>query len=226
MYTWVPTHKAIAQTMLGYENRQKELIQILKDYGETILRDYETDGSETELSEIDPFTFYCYIYKYGPKKCLNLLRNIAERFGIDPLPEDINGVPTANAQRVWLFPYKNKRTNNEITRLWSFFKAAMNNQLNNDLFQDVIKISGTGQTKITEGLFYIDPEKYLPINAQSRPYLEEVLGIDPRFKTWLDYLRVLQRVRTKTDDPFYKISYDAYVWNTTRPLPEETNQRK
>lgn len=220
-FTWVTTHKAIAEKFLAYENRQNELIDILRNAGETILNDIDTDGQAIPLQEIDPFSFFCYIYKYGPIKRLQRLRQVAEAFNIEPLPEDEHGIPSANAQKVWLFPYKNKRTNNEIARLWSFFKAAINNQLNNDLFQDVIKISGTGQTKITEGLFYIDPEKYLPINAQSRPYLEEVMGIDPRFKTLLDYLRVLQRVKAKTDDPFYKISYDAYVWNTTRPLPEE-----
>ncbi len=49
MFTWVPTHKAIAEKLLAYENRQQELIQILKDAGETILNDMDDDGQTIEL---------------------------------------------------------------------------------------------------------------------------------------------------------------------------------
>ncbi len=77
-------------------------------------------------------------------------------------------------RRVWRFPFKRDRNSNEIERLWAFFKAAVNGQVTNDLFADILKIKSTGKTKITEGLFNIDPEQYLPINSQSRPYLEEV----------------------------------------------------
>ncbi len=44
------------------------LFKILKDAGETILNDMDEAGNEFELHEIDPFSFYCYIYKYGPEK--------------------------------------------------------------------------------------------------------------------------------------------------------------
>jgi 5-methylcytosine-specific restriction protein B len=215
MYTWVPTHKEIANRLLAYENRQQELIGILRDAGETILNDRDENDHVIDLNEIDPFTFFCYINKYGAVKRLQQLRKVAEVFDISPLPEDEKGIPSTNAQQVWLFPYKKDRNHNEVSRLWAFFKAALNNQVTNDLFQDVLNIKSTGKTKITEGLFYIDPDKYLPINAQTRPYLEEVLGIDPDFKNWNDYQRILEKVKGKTDIPFYQISYEAWVWNTS-----------
>lgn len=221
MYTWVPTHKAIAQKILQYEDRQQELIQILKDAGETILNDVDNEGNKFEMTEIDPFTFFCYIYKYGAHKRLVQLQTIAKAFEISPLPDDEHGIPSANAQKVWLFPYKKIRTNNEIRRLWEFFKAAMRDQLSSEHFDDIIKINSTGKTKITEGLFYINPEKYLPINAQTRPYLEEVMGVDPNFKTWQEYLNILNRVNSHTSEPFYKISYDAWLWNTSKPNIDE-----
>lgn len=216
MYTWVPTHKAIAQKLLAYEHRQKDLIQILRDAGEKILNDKDKDGNTIELEEIDPFTFFCYIYKYGAKKQLERLRYIANQFGISPLPEDQYGCPSANAQKVWLFPYKKNRVNNEVNRLWGFFKAAMNDKINNDLFVDIRKISGAGKVKLTEGLFYIKPEVFLPIDAQTKPYLNEVLGIDSNFKIWSEYESILQKVREKTDDPFYKISHLAWESNQTK----------
>ncbi len=222
MFTWVPTHKAIAEKLLSYENRQQELIDILRNTGETILNDLDADGKRISMEEIDPFTFFCYIYKYGPVKRLQRLRQVAEAFNIKPLPEDEHGIPSANAQSVWLFPYKKERHNNEVSRLWSFFKLALSDQITNEVFSDILTIKGTGKTKITEALFNINPDRYLPINTQSRPYLTEVLGIDPDFKNWIDYERIVQKVRGKTMDPFYKISYDAWKWNTSTPEPPET----
>jgi len=214
MYSWVPTHKAIAQKLLQYEERQQELIDILKDVGETIINDVDAEGHRIALEDIEPFTFFCYIYKYGPEKRLQRLRQIAARFNIEPLPEDEKGLPSANAQKVWLFPYKKERSHNEVARLWRFFRAAMGGQITNELFSDILNIKNTGKTKITEALFYVDPERYLPVNTQTRPYLDEVMGLDPDFETWKDYEQLLKRVRCKTDEPFYKISHDAWVWNT------------
>ncbi len=197
---------------------------MLKKAGEKSLSDEDHDGRTIELDEIDPFTFFCYIYKYGEKKRLEQLRKIAGFFDIQPLPEDTDGIPSAYAQKVWLFPFKKDRNNNEIERLWTFLKAALNGQVTNELFADIVKIKSIGKTKITEGLFNIDPEQYLPINSQSRPYLEEVLGIDPDFNSWAEYQRILQKVKAKSEDPFYKISHDSWVWNTSIKKEPETGK--
>ncbi len=185
----------------------------------------DEEGNRFEMQEIDPFTLFFYINKYGSEKRLERLRQVAKAFDIETMPEDDHGIPSANAQNVWLFPYKKDRQNNEVSRLWSFFKLAMNNQISNDEFKDILTIKGTGKTKITEALFYINPEQYFPINTQSRPYLDEVLGIDPDFKNWIDYKRILQKVRNATDDTFYKISYDAYIWNTSKPVVDPDSQK-
>lgn len=215
MYTWVPTHKALAQKLLDYEHRQDELIQILRNAGENILNDKDKDDKIIELDEIDPFTFFCYIYKYGPEKQLERLKHIAKHFDIKPLPDDQNGNPSANAQKVWLFPYKKDRVNNEVRRLWQFFKAAMNDSINNELFADILKINGAGSAKLTEGLFYINPDKYLPIDAQTKPFLKEKMGLDFNFSNWTEYNEILNKVKTATKDPFYKISHEAWLWNNS-----------
>lgn len=214
MFSWIPAHKAIANKLLSYEDKQKELIQMLKDTGEKILNDQDTNGNKIELAEIDPFTFFCYIYKYGSEKRLEKLRQISQAFGIEPLPQDEKGIPSANALKVWLFPFQKDRNNQEIQRLWSFFRAALNNKVDNDLFKDVLTITGTGKTKITEALFNIAPETYLPINAQTRPYLADVMNIDPSFSDFKDYQKLLSKIKASTEDSFAKISYDAYLHNT------------
>jgi hypothetical protein len=226
MFTWVSTHKAIAEKLLAYENRQPELIQILKDAGETILNDMDDDGQTIELREIDPFTFFCYIYKYGTEKRLERLRQVARAFEIETMPEDENGIPSTNPMKVWMFPHEKYRKNNEIKRLWDFFRSALNDQINDESFLDIVSINSVGKTKLTEGLFYIDPDKYFPVNSQSRPYLDEVFGIDPNFKNWSDYQKILNKLNNATETPFYQLSYDAWIWNSkktedTPAKPEE-----
>ena len=213
MFSWVPAHKAIANKLLSYEDKQQELIQLLKKTGEKILNDKDGSGQTIELAEIDPFTFFCYLYKYGPEKRLESLRKVSQAFDIEPLPEDQKGIPSANAQRVWLFPYLKDRNNNEVQRLWTFFRATLSNQIDNNLFKDVLNIVGTGKTKLTEALFYVAPDSYLPINAQTRPYLADVMGIDPSFSDFRDYQKLLAKIRATTEDSFAKISYDAYLYN-------------
>lgn len=222
-FTWVPVHKKIVKWLQARQSNQDEILQLLKGLGITGFKDMDSSDHETELSEIDPFTFFCYLYKHGSEKRLELLKELCRRIGIDPTPSDDHGIPSANAQKVWLFPWKFKRTNNEIERLWTFFNEAISFSLGNSRFQDVRAIKNAGKVKLTEGLFYIDPERYLPINSQVKPYLEAVLHIDPSFDTFDEYLLILEDVKKATQDPFYKISYDAWLWNNNQAGTDGSN---
>jgi 5-methylcytosine-specific restriction protein B len=220
-FTWVNAHYQIADWISTYESKQNELVSILREIGVTVTADMDDDGEEIELSEIDPFTFFCFIYKYGPEKRLELLKKLCVRLGIEPIPSDEKGIPSANAQSVWLFSWKKERKNNEIQRLWDFFKATRNGEITNDMFGDILNIRKVGRAKLTEGLFNIDPKNYLPINAQTKPYLQDVFGIDPTFLTYEEYAKILNLLKKSTDEPFYKISYDAWIWNNEEDVAEE-----
>jgi Cdc6-like AAA superfamily ATPase/predicted RNA-binding protein with PUA-like domain len=190
----------------------------LHDVGIRGMVDKDQNGKNLPLEEIDPFTFFCYIYKHGVANQLKYLRKISEHFGIDPLPEDQNGIPSAQGLSVKLFPHKADRNSREIERLWSFFKAGMEMRITNEQFADILTINGTGKAKITEVLFYVDPEHYLPLDGQTIPYLKKVLNINPDFNTWDDYQAIITNVRDKTSEPFYKISYDAWYWNSHQTI--------
>jgi 5-methylcytosine-specific restriction protein B len=215
-FSWVETHKQLTEFLKRKENSQNELIQILKTVGIGPLNDKSGDGEhDTELKEIDPFTFFCYIYKYGPKRRLGYLQKIAETLNIT-IPKGESGIPSAQAQKVWLFPYEFLRTNNEVKRLWSFFHKVISNSITEDDFQDVLQIRSTGKTKLTEALFYINPEKYLPINGPTKPYISDILGLNPKFNTYQDYIHLLENIKNKSTLPFYELSYEAWKWNNER----------
>ena len=212
-YTWVSAHYQIADWLQDYESRQVELINVLKDLGIAAFQDKGSNGETFELREIDPFTFLFYIYKHGPDKRLAILQGLCRKLKIAPIPEDDRGLPSANAQKVWLFPYKVNRTHNEIRRLWDFFRSLRNKSVTNEKFEDLLEIQSVGKAKLTEAMFYIDPNNNFPINRRTRPYLSEKFQIEPEFETYSDYQEILRSLRSKTDEPFCKISFDATIWS-------------
>ena len=215
-FSWVETHQKITQYISTKENSQQDLIDMLKSVGIGPFNDKAGSGEhDIELDEIDPFTFYCYIYKYGAKRRLKYLQDIATNLNIEK-PSGESGIPSAQAQKVWLFPYKYERNNNEVSRLWNLFNKELKGEITDQDFSDALLIRSTGKTKLTEALFYINPEKYLPINGPTKPYIKEVLGIDPKFNTYTEYLEILSQIREKISIPFYKLSFEAWKWNDER----------
>ncbi len=162
-FTWVKTHKEIVDYLRTQRNNQPHLIEILNKVGIVGLHDQNKRGKRIDLNEIDPFTFFCFIYKYGPERRLQFLQNIAKELNLS-MPYDDLGIPSVNAQKVCLFPFEPKRVNNEINRLWDFFESALKDSITDEEFEDILTINGTGKSKITACLFNILPEKYFPIN--------------------------------------------------------------
>jgi len=215
-FSWVETHEKIVQFISTKENSQQDLIDLLKAVGIGPFNDKANPGDHNiELDEIDPFTFFCYIYKYGSKRRLQYLQKIAAKLNLKKPLGDF-GIPSAQAQKVWLFPYKYQRTNNEISTLWNLFNKELNGQISDQDFEDALQIRSTGKTKLTEALFYINPEKYLPINGPTKPYIKEQLKIDPNFTSYTEYLDLLSKIKQKIDVPFYELSGESWKWNDER----------
>ena len=211
-FTWVKTHHEIVEYLRTQRNNQPHLVEILRKVGINGLHDENKIGERIDLKVIDPFTFFCFIYKYGSEKRLKVLQDIAKELKLT-IPTDEFGIPSVNALMVCLFPYEGSRTNNEINRLWDFFESALNDTISDEKFEDILTIFGTGKSKITSCLFNILPEKHFPINGPTKPYLQEVLGINPEFETYSDYIEILNNLKQKENKPYYQLSYDAWKWN-------------
>lgn len=218
-FTWVPTFEEISNYLIDKKGNQKDLIQLLKDVGCDIFNDQDPVDNIIDLEVIDPFTFYCYLNKYF-KQRLRIIQNLANKIDLT-VPEDDFGIPSTNPQKVWLFPYKYLRTNNEIDRLWNFFYAVKNDRIQESEFQDILKIRGVAHTKLTEVLFYVNPKKYFPVNGPTISYLEDVLEIDPNFDSYAEYISLLEQIKQKTNKPFYEISYDAWLYRNEQSKEED-----
>lgn len=212
-YSWIPTYGELVKYLKSKENNQKELIELLKSVNISPFNDISKEGNEfdIELGEIDPFTFFSYINKYGSKRRVEILQNLSRNIDL-PVPNDDLGIPTSQAQKVWMFPFKYLRVNNEINRLWNFFYKVLDNTITNEDFQDILSIKNIATRKLTEALFYVNPEKYLPINGPTISYIEQELGIESKFNTYDEYLELLDTIKTKTNTPFYQLSHEAWEW--------------
>ena len=217
-FTWVPVFKAVAEWLSGYEGRQSELVGILKSVGiDAGLDDRDKDGNTIPLTEIDPFTFFCMFTKYGVNKRKQLFTNLIAQAGlqVEP-PTDFDGVPTANAMKVWMFPFRQTREDWMIPTLWQLFKESRA-ELDADTFARALSVPGTGFTKVTEALFYVDPDRYFPVDAQTRPLLQE-MGIPKTAPTLAAYRNTLTELRKQSSKPFAELSHDAWEKNQQAPF--------
>lgn len=209
-FTWVATYKELAKWICGYENNQKELINILKSIGITRFVDYEMDGSSFELEEIDPFTFFSYLNKFkNDANRLRYLQELHKKLDLkSQLPMDVNGIPTSHPMKVWLFPYKRDRTPTDISNLWALFKQALERKIDDALFHEVLKIRCVGKGKLTICWFYIDPEYYIPLDSQTSTYLRKRY-IKYIFSTYPEYDSIRINVGKELKRLPYQISSDA-----------------
>jgi len=194
-FSWVKTNKDIVEWLKSKGDKQIELIALLHKVGIKGLVDRDSQGKTYSLEAMDPFTFFCYIYKH--KDCIPVLRSIAKEINSEPEPTEGGGIPTANPLTVRLFPVKDKRSN-EIDKFWDFFFAAIQNRLNDELFADILSIPGIAPTKLSELLFYIMPDTYLCINGPTKPFIKEVYNIIPEFSTYNEYISQVLNVGVKS----------------------------
>jgi len=210
-FTWIQTHKQLADYFLSCEDKQDHLLNLLKKANVKSMNDKtEPDGEWKEMKEIDPFTFMAYINKYKDKRLL-ILQNIAQQLNLQS-PQDDHGLPSMNAQKVWFFPLKYERENDIIPKLWDFFRKLMTDKITDADFSDILSIKNIGKAKLTEALFYFKPDQYLPIDRPVIEYLTGKFGINTDFNTFTEYVELLEEIQNKLNQPFWEISSEAWEW--------------
>ena len=217
-YSWVPLFKELASTLLEYEERQGFLIDLLAKCGVSAGLEDKRDDQPEHLAEIDPFTFFSLILK--KKKDENrteVFRQLKSNLRLtSPVPADYLGVPTPNALSAWLFAFADRRTVDDVPVLWELARAAIDESIDEPLWAKACNVRRVGVAKLTQALFWVKPETYLPVDSQTRPYLEK-LGLDPSIESWAAYVDLMKRVRESSGKPFYAISHEAWQLNQDKP---------
>ena len=225
-FTWVPFYREMCTKLSEYSSAQliSTLKQVIEPENQVGLNDQNPKGAIIELADMDPYTFLSFINKLGDAKrvaVLTRLRNVMKLK--TSAPTDTDGLPTAQPQQVWLFSYAYKRKPDDIDKLRALYQQVKNDTLTSEQLGRVLEIRNVGKAKLTESLFYQKPERYLPINGQTIPWLK-ARGLPADFNTFTDYMQLLHAVEQYDPRPSYEISREAYLETTSIAQPTEKEE--
>jgi len=223
-FTWIDIYHELAQTLLGWQEKQGELIAFLESlraqgYFVTPMNDRNSEGERFLLQEIDPFTFIGSFNRgLRDEQRLAILAQMKQFFNLQsPLPSDFASIPVLNNQSSWFFDYQHARGPDDIAKLWRVFRLAMSENPHDNpdfwqAFDDALTVRRTN-INLTMGLFWIRPYDFISLDSVNRAYLKITMpkkGLDAQF-----YRSFLQSVAAQ-GKPFPQISLEA--WQMLGPL--------
>ncbi|MBI5055633.1 MAG: AAA family ATPase [Nitrospirae bacterium] len=220
MFTWIPIYKEIARKLLEYENRQEELLEFLKRLKKENIPTFKLESSE----EIDPFTFFGnFNRRLTDSNRINILENIKRELNLTSLiPSDFSGIPLVDNQRTWFVSRNHEKA--DINKLWELYKEALNEDFKKMDIESVLNVKEVGVAKITMGLFWLNPERYMPLDSKSidylmnhlpddniMPYLNELKKPNAKKVFSFDKYKEIIESAAKLNKPFFKISHEAHI---------------
>lgn len=194
-FTWIPFYKELAQKLLQFRNNRTPLVNWIYDNLDGYINHLKDASDGRRVPDIDPFTVFA-IFNRGISH--DRRRSICEKFKdflniSSSIPQDFNGIPVMNTQKTNFMAFEANRKDGDIERLWNVFEAAV---MDKDIETPYNALSGQYLIKfnLTIGLFWIRPDKYLPLDSTSQDLLNS-LGISfdkTKFLPYNEYVRVMQ----------------------------------
>ena len=206
MFDWIPFYTELAVKLLEYKDSPDELASLIYEHfdRETEIK-FLHDGDGSNFKEIDPFTVYS-IFNRSTKNRKDLVMKIKSVFGVNAdVPSSFEGIPTQHSMNASYSCFTNDRNpdGKDMERLWLLYEFALkDNPDMEEVFNKVLKQMSIALPKMTIGLYYINPFKYLPLDGNNRRYLE-VYGVSTKnhFKMqYADYMALLQQVKDKMEN--------------------------
>ncbi|MFZ7200653.1 McrB family protein [Avibacterium avium] len=255
-FQWIDFYQEIANKLLAFENRRQELINWIYETSKKVanlsyLKDEFEKGVKEPLKDICPFTVMG-TFNRGTKEDnrKEIAQALAKLLGVSvPVPQTFEGIPILNNQKSWFFDYGYKQQKEDIDNLWKMFRQAItysdeNNDSNKikfkEIYNNVIKQNHV-KWNLTMGLYWIRPKHYLPLDRNSRKYIEIHLK-DRRFydhKVYSadEYFKLMDILKDKFKDgsfpvhSFPELSYKAWLSSNdnskpTKPNPTPSNKLK
>ena len=177
IYDWVPWFRELAEKIA------EEGEAYLTEKAEQVEWEGDLSLFQDDDKDIDPFSFFYFL---ASKNTSNQLKpvydSVSQVFEIkSPLPDmgiyDYYIFPSPDA-RYNNFYNKNNKKNFEFALLWRLFSGAVKNdpEIEPDDFENALKINGVGVARLTQTLFLINPEYFLPLDNRTY-YSAEALGL-------------------------------------------------
>ena len=165
-------YDALAKTLLLYRNNRDELVKKIRLTFQTININIPTVERDGNLFDIDPFTIFGFFNKSSmtEENRKKIIEGLAKQLNIDTaLPTSFDGVPVVNNLNAVFFRFLDERGSEDIDELWCLFESALSYTLNpiqenlkelSTYFDLVINKKGIANSKITMGLYWINPDYF------------------------------------------------------------------
>ena len=195
-FTWIPFYKEFAQKLVQFRSNRKLLVDwIYANLDSSYIKHLKDAPDGRRVPDVDPFTVMA-IFNRGitDDKRIDICTRFKEYLRITaPAPQDFNGIPVMNTQRSNFMGFEADRENEDIDRLWNVFEDAV---LDKDIKASYNALSHQYLIKfnITIGLFWIRPDKYLPLDGNSQTLLNSLdVSFDKsKFLPYEEYVKVMQ----------------------------------
>lgn len=191
-FEWTKFYTELANKLLNYANNRKPLIEKIHNIAnvvgfEELLIDQNASGDKYPLEDICPFTvFALFNQDVNDENRVQIAKELASFLKVDaPVPLKFDGIPTVNNQKILFFDYEKHRNKTDIDDLWQVFKLALRYAKTDELndFNQLKLILNKAfmnygvKWNLTFGLYWILPWLYLPLDKNTRDYLENILNI-------------------------------------------------
>lgn len=199
-FTWIPFYKELAQKFLLFKDDRTPLVNWIYDNLQGYLNHFKDGSDGRPMPDVDPFTVFA-IFNRGitQDKRIDICEKFKMFLGVSaPAPQDFEGIPVMNTQRTNFIYFADKRQDGDIERLWNVFEDAV---LGKDIEKSYDALSNQGLIKfnITIGLFWIRPDKFLPLDGNCQDLLESLaIKFDrTKFLPYDEYERVMKELNAK-----------------------------
>lgn len=222
IFDWIPFYTELANKLLEYKDKPNELATVIySNFNKEKEIKFLHDADGSDFNEIDPFTLFSIINR-GMNNRVEMVEKMKNIFEIDAnVPTSFEGIPVQNPMNAAFCSFTEHRTSDgkDIERLWTLFELAQEEDTDiEDIFNAVLKQTSIAVTKITMGLFYIRPDKYLSLDKNNIRYLEKYGIPIKNFKKmkYSEYINLLTQIKEKMknkeimEQTFPEFSANAY----------------
>ena len=145
---------------------------------------------------VDPFSFVYTLAANcrGGTSRTRIIKSVDEIFELEAkLPVDLDEAfyfPQGDPRNT-LF---HRRGHGNPELLWELFRSALHgiDEVNPDVFRDVLTIPNVGASKLTQALFLVDGEAFMPYDNSTRPLLTGSLPSTPDWRRYRQGIEQLQ----------------------------------
>lgn len=225
-FSWIPFYMELANKLLLLKNNHSELVDFIYSLDREYVNYIHNDDG-TDVSDIDPFSvFAIFNRKITDQNRLKILQQFKKHFNVEAdIPEDFNGIPVLNPQKSTFFSRSSATT--QIPLLWDLFESVIEKKNSfSDCFDKLQKTKGV-KWNITIGLYWIRPYDYLPLDRNSRDYLQNLdfTVFSEKEITAANYISLQKEIKSKiTDKSFAELSYNAWQSAPEENIKEPTEK--